>query len=338
MKSIFSLRLIAFVAVLYIQQQSILAQTVNHIDYNVPESPALTVLDADPSKALKGDAAKPLAVSILNQILTGGTLHAGIALDFIPYLAFGGPIESPEKARTDVIERIGSNLQFSAATVQDQSDTSSIVAAAGLRYTFFDNLSPLLDADLQKSIIDEVSNFNLAKARHRLHHDMDSLLADTSDRALIYKRFIDTYANTPGKASLSGGVGLSSRLRNAIINSDSIDRSGGKFWVAFSLTLGKGYDLQSSVIGTFSDSLTPTQTIGVGIRKHIGTSETHADAAYDFQSNHLDFSGNIVFRLIDHANMIASVKTDKIEDPQQQGHFLTKLKFQASLQWSLNDL
>jgi hypothetical protein len=60
------------------------------LDYEVPASPAFTVLDATSQQVTRGGAVKPLVLSSLTNFLQTGKLDPGIAIDFSPYILLGG--------------------------------------------------------------------------------------------------------------------------------------------------------------------------------------------------------------------------------------------------------
>src|SRR5260370_16222968 len=57
---------------------------------DVPESPALVATGVAPTHVLPASAPKPVALSVLETVSSGGRTSSGVAIDFAPYFLAGG--------------------------------------------------------------------------------------------------------------------------------------------------------------------------------------------------------------------------------------------------------
>jgi len=122
------------------------------LDYDVPESPAFTVLGVSPAKVLRGSAAKPIVLNLLNQFGSSERTQNGVAVDFSPFFVFGGRMKNVMEYRNSRKKQIIANTLFSFSTVQDKAETTSLKFGVGLRLTLFDCHDLLQNAQLGRDI------------------------------------------------------------------------------------------------------------------------------------------------------------------------------------------
>lgn len=113
-----------------------------YLDLAVPESPAFAVLGFTPEKVVRPTSPRQVAANLLNGVDDRGNLQTGIALDFVPYLAWKGETLTIEEYRKDWLTRLASRAQFSLGTTKGTTDDESVRLGAGIRATLWDAGDP----------------------------------------------------------------------------------------------------------------------------------------------------------------------------------------------------
>lgn len=214
------------------------------LDYEVPESPAFIALGVAPGNVVRAGAAKPVVASLLNQLLTGGTLDSGIAIDFSPYAVFGGAASSVGTYHGNTLRRILFNTTLSLATVKDDEAADDLRFGFGLRSTLWDSRDPLADPDLAN----EVSSLLAAAARAPLVPVDDEVgapinLADRGvDLTAAYRAARARAARQDG-AAVAAGWGFAGPIHGAVASLDSIGDLQHRLWLAGRWSFAKGPDV-----------------------------------------------------------------------------------------------
>ena len=122
------------------------------LDYNIPESPAFSVLDANPTTVLRGNAAQEVVINLATNFISGNEVSPGLALDFNPVFAFGGRLKSINDYRNNYLKRLLANTQLSLATIASDNFPEDVLISGGLRMTLFDTKDVLFDDKLTGAI------------------------------------------------------------------------------------------------------------------------------------------------------------------------------------------
>lgn len=125
------------------------------LDYSVPESPAFSVLDANPAMVARGTSAQELIINLANNLINQENLNSGIAVDFNPFFVFGGKFENINEYRGNYLKRVLGNTQLSFATTTHNDFPNDMLVSAGVRFTLYDSKDLLFSKDLGKNI-DEI--------------------------------------------------------------------------------------------------------------------------------------------------------------------------------------
>jgi hypothetical protein len=259
------------------------------LDYDVPESPAFIALGVAPANVLRAGAAKPIVASLLNQLLTGGTLDNGIAIDFSPYAVFGGSAESVDTYRTSTFRRIIFNTTVSLATVTDADVADDLRFGFGLRSTLWDSRDPLADS----ALANEVSRLLAAAARAPLQAGDDEVgapmnLADRGvDLTAAYRAARAEAARKTGTA-LSAGWGFAGPIHGAIASLDSIGDLQHRLWLAGRWSFVKGPEVMMTTqyvsrLGNADSSL----RIGAALRASGADFSFALEAGWDSEEGFL---------------------------------------------------
>lgn len=118
-------------------------------DFLVPSSPAFAMLGISPEEIVTPTTPKEFATSVLNGLDVNGNLQSGIALDFSPYLVFGGSQMTLDTYRKNNYKKWLSRIQVSFAITKGSDDEDQAKRMAiGVRIPLVDKADPRLDDKL----------------------------------------------------------------------------------------------------------------------------------------------------------------------------------------------
>jgi len=298
------------------------------LDYDVPESPALVALGVTPAKVLRGSAAKPVVLNLLNQVGFAKRVQNGVAVDFSPYFTFGGRLRSIEEYRTDGWKRLAANSQLSIATIQSEEETNALLFGLGLRTTLFDSHDLLQDKELGEDI-DEILLGSIEAPTPAETGDVDEIEVDVTP---AYEKARNRLLKKTGSA-LAVGYGASGRLKSSIANTDSIDNVKHTAWLSFKYSFGGGTDFLSIYQGQYATPSHPEHRFGIAIRKNGTTLNVAGEIVYTSRTKRFEIGANLEVRLLNRIGAVVSLSS---EQPSTTNHSLIKMKLNTIIRWNLS--
>lgn len=303
------------------------------LDYDVPESPAFAVLDANPTKVMRGSAAKELVVNLANNFISNAAQETGVAMDFNPYFVFGGRLQSISEYRANYLKRVLANTSLSFASVATDQFPDDNLISVGLRITLFDAQDLLKDSNLGNQISIALSQMGNPPAPGT-NQEQDKIvklqgLKDAYDDAK--KRVREKKGG-----ALSIGVALAQRARGGVLSADSLSTYRNQVWMSGQYSFGNGTNLLGlAMYRNTKMSDNPTEDaalLGVGVR-HIGKIvNVGGEVVYSSEKDYLEISGNIETRLFDNVLLAISIGNGSEDGMNENNRLLVKptLKYNLS--------
>ena len=285
------------------------------LDYDVPESPALSIVDANPTTVMRGSAAKELAINIANNFITQQSQQTGVALDFNPYFAFGGRLKNVSVYREKYFARLLANTQLSfASTAVDQFPNDNLMSL-GLRITLFDSADLLYDDQLGV----DIGNALAAAVSSPDAPVDDSMLpgnVDDQPRIVTVQSLADAYLQAQARVknkkggALSIGAATAQRALGGILSADSLVNYRSQVWMAGQYNFGNGTNLLC--MGMYrntqmeGDTSTSELILGAGIRSMGKVVNVGGELVYNSEKNYLEINGNVETKLFSNVLLIVS--------------------------------
>lgn len=308
------------------------------LDYDVPESPAFSILGVNPNEVMRGSAAKPIAVHLANQFIGGDKVENGVALDFNPYFTLlNGGIKNFSEYRKNYLKRLLTNMQWSAATTTLDEFPNDMIYGLGARLTLIDSKDILLDEQLRKEIDkflipEEVPDFSETD-------NPDSNGPTVKDERLpeLYKRVRDSIRLRKG-GSLSVGWAMAGQIRSATLRSDSFNVLKNQIWLSGQYTLTGGFDLLGTLIKRFenSDDLDDETWIGFGVRFNRRKSMFSGELVYKQVGDKGSWDGgfNVGFNLLPKILMVVHLATEEDTASKDGGK---KAVIRTGIRWNMSE-
>lgn len=307
------------------------------LDYNVPESPAFTILGVSPASVVRGTASKPVVASLLSQIGNGGKLLGGAALDVAPYGYFGR-FTNVREYQTNALKRILANVLLSFASAPLDEDTASLRFGAGVRVTLTDPRDLLQDSSLTRDISRRLvpnsvaggsgSNIPGASISTGNIPPSEVTTGDTVDLSDAYKAARERIKSKTGLAA-SVGFGYGGTLRGSVASNDSIKGRIWRSWFAGTYYLGE----TNEVLGTVQwakDSLKRNEiNLGLAWRLHADRSSVAAELVFDGKTQRLLPGLNAELPLVDRISALISL-VNEVAPGADKG----RLRFKTSFKWA----
>lgn len=302
------------------------------LDYNVPESPAFSILDANPTTIMRGNAAQEAVVNLATNFISGNDVSPGLAIDFNPFFAFGGRLKSISDYRTKYWNRFLANTQFSIATIASENFPDDVLMSGGIRFTLFDSKDPLYDTTLMS----DIDNALIAgiPARGPGQPANAGTIIKNSQLTDAYNSARNRYKESSG-GSLSVGYAVAARARGGSFKTDSIVGYRHQAWLAGQYDLGKSkislstmfmYRYDKDIIEDNSGVIT-----GLGIRKYGEKVIFSGEFVYDEFREEIGFGAYIEAYLIKNIIIFASFgRDDSIEDSDSYA-------FKPGVKWNLSE-
>jgi hypothetical protein len=297
------------------------------LDYDVPESPAFTVLGVNPGTVVRGSASKPIMINLLGQFIFGEKIQPGLALDF-SLTAFGITFKNL-KTYQKWYNRLLVNTQFSIATIQDKKDTNSLRYGIGVRFNILDGNDPLLNTQLFDSVNILLSNY--AKAPTEITDDVVGVKE--------VKGFSDAYLDVKKKLSkltsfsLSVGYGLDGLIKGSVIKKDSIINNNHTIWISGQCNLNR-FILLGLFQGKYSKSKAPFNLIGIAIKSNRIRLNIGGELIYDFKARKLEGGFNGEVKIVTGLYAIVGVT---IVNEEINNEFIPKVKLRSNLKWNMGN-
>lgn len=303
------------------------------LDYDVPESPAFAVLDANPTTVMRGSAAKELVVNLANNFISNAAQETGVAIDFNPYFVFGGRLQNIEEYRESPIKRLLANAQISFASIASDEFPDDNLISVGLRITLFDSFDLLKDTQLGEDIsaalskMDDPSPPGVTEEQYKLVKLQG--LKDAYDKAK------ERLKNKKGGA-FSIGAALAQRARGGILSADSLATYRNQAWMSGQYSFGNGTNLLGLAMyrntKLIDDSNVDEVLLGLGLR-HLGNAvNIGGEVVYASEKKYIEINGNIETRLFDNVLLAISIGNGSEDGMNENNRLLVKptLKYNLS--------
>jgi hypothetical protein len=303
------------------------------LDYDVPESPAFAVLGVTPANVLRASAAKPVVASLLNQLARGERVAPGIALDFSPYLVYGGGFRSYKdyagNTRGQILRRLLANTVVSIGTVEGETDDAPLQYGAGVRINLYDNRSLLQN----RVLADSVSRL-LAQAAEDPGTEIGpdpQPTRQTVDLSAAYTRAREAGRRTAGLAAALG-FGSAGALQGSVASADSAITTANRAWFAASYSSTRGYEGLATAQWIDGPDIDRRWLLGAAVRANTAVVSFAAEAAYDTEAG-FQPGASAEIRLVRRVTLVAALVT--MPDPERGD--VKRLRARTSLQWNLSE-
>ncbi len=302
------------------------------LDYNVPESPAFSILDENPVRVNRASAAQELIVNFANSFISNDNLSKGIAIDFNPYFVLGGRLKSINSYREKKINRILANTQLSVATTTIKDFPDDIFVSTGVRITLFDSKDILQHKELGKRID---AALKPAEDQNPFNKDIDIIVKNT---ALLeaYALTKEELRNKKG-AALSIGFATAGRFINSHFNLDSLNGFRNQAWISGQYSFGKGIDLMSLVMFRSNNIINQKDInelkLGVGLKYLTQNVNIGGELVYSSEKSNLDIGVNIEILIMKRLILYASIgNRSSIHSIDED-----KIKIMPGIKWNLSE-
>lgn len=302
-----------------------------YLNYDVPESPAFTVLGASPANVTRASGAKPLAVSVLGDVVSGNKLGSGLALDVAPF-AYFQRFSSVGEYQADKVRRALSKIMLSFASVTP-ADTTAIRFGGGVRIQLVDDHDLLANTGLADTVAAALVPKDIAASGPNIPHAgvIDGTPVDLSK---VYEAARNAVAARRGFAAALGGA-TAATLRHGIPRPDSVIQGIGAAWLAGTAYLGKGHELLGTVQWSHDTTNTDHARAGVAYRYAASSTDLSLEMAVDGTSwNRLSVLPgiNTELRLGGAVGLVGALVMAP-GDAMTRAH----LSFRTSLRWSATE-
>ncbi|NHF59928.1 hypothetical protein FK220_011290 [Flavobacteriaceae bacterium TP-CH-4] len=301
------------------------------LDYNVPESPAFSVLDANPTTVMRGNAAQEVVVNLASNFIGSQGVNPGLAVDFNPYFVFGGRLKSLNEYRDNPGKRMLANTQVSLATVSSQDFPDDLLFSGGVRVTLFDSKDLQYDLLLSKDIDDALSESIPVPMPGQ---SQDRIIKNPSLKK-AYERAKARYRHAKG-GSLSFGYAMAGRAVNRSFQLDSILTYRHQAWFAGQYDFGKSQMSLNGMLmyryekNPIDDS---NGVIGGLAVRHFGKKIIlTGELVYDELANEIGFGAYIEAYLMPNISIYASVGRDSTRLDGSNDY-----AFKPGIKWNLSE-
>ena len=311
------------------------------LDYDIPESPAFSILDANPSTVMRGSAAKEVMLQFANGISSGNRMATGVAVDFIPYFVLGGRLKNIDEYRNSQSKRILANTQFSFASLTSVKFPTDNLLSAGLRITLFDSRDLLSNKELGS----EIDKILLPKENPdvpQIDPSTGQLVDISSSNIISLPELSNAYANTKEKlrnmkgGAVSIGMATAGRMLNGAFHLDSLLAYKNQFWISGQYSFGKGINI--SGLAMYRNNIIQNKDninelmLGLGFR-HMGKKSNIAgEFVYSSIKKHLEVNVNFEMLVMNRLIFYASIgnRSDIINDDN-------KIKIIPGIKYNLSE-
>ncbi|GAA3513525.1 hypothetical protein GCM10022393_29150 [Aquimarina addita] len=283
------------------------------MDYNVPESPAFSVLDANPTTVLRASAPQEIISHLASNFLSGNEVSPGIALDFNPYFTFGGRVRSIDVYRNNYWKRLLANTQVSFATINSIDYPEDMLFSGGIRATLFDSKDILFDKSLGDDIDKALLPDDSVEPGPFEDNDQGAVV-NNKKLADAYEKAKRRYQNTKG-GSIAIGYAIAGRAKDNSFKTDSIVTYRHQAWLAGQYDLGKSnMSINAMVMFRYDQTIQADDVDGVisgiALRKYGKKLIVSAEIYHDSMKESIDFGGYAEAYLIPNITLFVSLKKE----------------------------
>lgn len=297
------------------------------LDYNVPESPAFTILGVTPTNVVRGTASKPVVANLLSEAGTSGKLLGGVALDVAPY-AYVGRFRNVAEYQQNTWKRVLANTLVSFATVPVAGDSSAVRFGTGIRITLTDPRDLLQDADLTKDISARLVPKSVPGGPNGNIPDMTVTTGDTVDLTDAYKAARKRLETKRGLAA-AVGFGYGGTLLGSVLSGDSLSAEIWRGWFAGTYYLGATNELLGVVQWARDSTDASNVNLGLAWRLHGEKTAVAAELAWDGKAQKFLPGFNAEFSLIERISALFSLANEI-----RPGETSARLRFKTSFKWA----
>ena len=301
------------------------------LDYNVPESPAFSILDANPTKVMRGASAQELIVQIANNFISNSKQEPGVAADFNPYFAFGGRLKNVVEYRENYLKRLLANTQLSFATTASKTYPNDLLFGIGARVTLVDSRDLLKNKALGMAIDSAL----MPTTDPHPNQNIDEI---TKNERLgqAYDRIKTKMKNASGGA-LSIGWATAGRAEGSVFSADSLTGFRNQVWL--SAEYGTKHGLNLLGLGMYRSNVFPDSSnideliLGAGLRYMSSKVNIGGEFIYSSEHGKLDFGMNLEIQAIPKIILYASVnKETNVLNPD-----LERFVIKPGIRWNFSE-
>lgn len=304
------------------------------LDYNVPESPAFSILDANPTTVMRANAAQEVVINLASNFISGNNVDPGLAVDFNPYFVFGGRFENIKEYRErSNLKRILANTQLSLATISSNEFPEDLFLSGGIRVTLFDSKDLLFDDTLLQDIRD-----NLGKGDDDAitpDMDFDPIGRENEGLKQAYVNARERYTNSKG-GSISLGYALASRAINNSFKTDSIVNYRQQAWVAGQYDFGKSkMSINSMLMYRLENGNNTDENgliAGIALRHYGDKIIITGEIIYDGLADEIGLGGYIEAYVLPNISIYASLGKDNSKLGPSNSY-----TFKPGVKWNLSE-
>ncbi|WP_139195617.1 hypothetical protein [Aquimarina amphilecti] len=283
------------------------------LDYNVPESPAFAVLDANPTTIMRASTPQEIITQLASNFLSGNEVSPGLAFDFNPYFTFGGRLKSVKEYRNSYGKRFLANLQLSFATINSMDFPDDLLFSGGIRATLFDSKDLIFDEQLGQDI-DNALLPNDTDEPGPMNSDDQGTVVDNPALKEAYINAKTRYMEKAG-GSLALGYAIAGRARDNSFKTDSIVTYRHQAWLVGQYDLGKsGMSINGMVMYRYDQTPQTTDNngliSGIALRKYGRKLILSAEIYHDSMKKSIDFGGYAEAYLIPSITLFVSLKKE----------------------------
>jgi len=283
------------------------------LDYNVPESPAFAVLDANPTTVLRANSPQEIVTQLASNFLSGNNANPGLAIDFNPYFTFGGRLKNINEYRNSGWKRFLANLQVSIATINSTDFPDDALFSGGLRATLFDSKDILFDKGLG-SDIDQALTPESSDTPGPLNDNDQGTIVENNALKEAYINAKKRYIEKAG-GSLALGYAIAGRARDNSFKTDSIVTYRHQAWLVGQYDVGKsGLSINAMVMYRYQQSPLATDDYGfisgIALRKYSQKLIISGEIYHNSIAESIDFGAYAEAYLIPSITLFASLKKE----------------------------
>ena len=302
------------------------------LDYDIPESPAFSILDANPSKIMRGSAAKEFALNVANNFISNNKQEAGIATDFNPYFVFGGRLTNLDVYRNSYFKRMLANTQLSFASIRTDEFPEDNLFSGGIRITLVDAFDLLQDSQLGQDI-DSALRPSDPPDPNRPASEFSEEIIEIAQLKQSYERAKERVRDKKGGA-LSMGAASAQRASNGKLSADSLFNYRNQVWLSGQYNFGDGFNMMglcmwrnTMIISGDVNEL----VVGFGVRYLGKKANFGGEIVYSDQKDYLEIGANIEVLVAKGVLLAVSIGNGSQEGDEENSRLIVKPTFKYNI-------
>ncbi len=282
------------------------------LDYNIPESPAFSILEANPTTIMRASTPQEIITHLASDFLSGNRVSPGLALDFNPYFVFGGRLQNITEYRNSGWKRFLANMQISVATINAEEFPDDLLFSGGLRATLFDSKDILFDKKLGRDI-DMALIPDPTDDPGPLQNNDQGIIQSNTKLSEAYTKAKTRYRETAG-GSIAIGYAIAGRAKNISFKTDSIVTYRHQAWVSGQYDMGKsGLSINAMVLYRYEQIQNRDNSgliSGISLRRYGKKLILSAEIYHDSLKDAIEFGGYAEAYLLPNITVFASLKKE----------------------------